>query len=125
MKYDYAPLLTLVEFADDVEIRSLAAAALDVAMFDLAAHTLGGVYGVTHGRTYKGAKTNSLVESSFGTAKLLFDTTPEPYQSLNDIGPTFFSASEQYRLPEVIRRVAVSTDVVRIRERHGVHLDPH
>ena len=94
-------------------------------MFDLAAHTLGGAYGVTHGRTYKGAKTNSLVESSFGTAKLLFDTTPEPYQSLNDIGPTFFSASEQYRLPEVIRRVAVSTDVVRIRERHGVHLDPH
>ena len=31
MKYDYAPLLTLVEFADDDELVSLAAPALDVA----------------------------------------------------------------------------------------------
>jgi hypothetical protein len=125
MKYDYAPLLTLVEFADDLEVKSLAAAALDVAMFDVAAHTLGGAYGVTHGRTYKGAKTNSLVESSFGTAKLLFDTAAHPYQNLNDIGPIFFSAAEQYRLPEVIRRVATSSQVARVRERHGIPLNPH
>lgn len=125
MKYDYAPLLTLVEFADDEELVSLAASALDVCMFDVAAHTLKGAYGVTHGRAYKGSKTNSLVETSFGTAKLLFDTTDQPYRSLTDIGPTFFCSSERYRLPEVIRRVAVSQEVVRIRERHGIGIDPH
>jgi hypothetical protein len=125
MKYDYAPLLTLVEFADDTELVSLAASALDVALFDVAAHTLQGAYGVTHGRTYKGAKTNSLTESSFGTAKFLFDTTDRPYQSLADIGPTFFCAATKYRLPEVIRRVATSTEVATIRERHGVDINPH
>ncbi len=125
MKYDYAPLLTLVEFADDTELVSLAAAALDVAMFDVASHTFEGVYGVTHGRGYKAGKTNGLSESSFGTAKLLFDTTDRPYQSTADIGPTFFSASSRYRLPEVIRRVARSHEVVTVRERHGVPLDPH
>ena len=125
MKFDYSPLLTLVEFSDDEELVSLAASALDVCYFDLAAHTLDGAYGVTHGRAYKASKTNSLVESSFGTAKLLFDTTDQPYESLADIGPMFLGASQKYRLPEVIRRVAVSQDVVRIRERHGVALDPH
>jgi hypothetical protein len=125
LKYDYAPLLTLVEFADDTELVAMAAAALDVALFDLAAHTLQGAFGVTHGRTYKGAKTNSLNETSFGTAKLLFDTTDQPYQNTNDIGPTFFSGAARYRLPEVIRRVARSTEVATIRERHGVGIDPH
>ena len=125
MKYDYSPLLTLVEFADDEELVSLAASVLDLCLFDLASHTLGGAYGVTHGRGYKGPKTNALVETTFGTAKLLFDTTDRPYQSLADIGPTFFSGAEKYRLPEVIRRVAASDEVATIRERHGVQLDPH
>ncbi len=125
MKYDYAPLLTLVEFADDEELVSLAASALDVCMFDVAAHSMRGAYGVTHGRAYKGSKTNSLIETSFGTAKLLFDTTDRPYQSLSDIGPTFFCGSDKYRLPEVIRRVATSQQTAIIRERHGIALDPH
>ncbi|MFN8052309.1 MAG: hypothetical protein U0Q22_12765 [Acidimicrobiales bacterium] len=125
MKYDYAPLLTLVEFAPDEELVSLAAAAADVALFDLATHTMKGAYGVTHGRTYKGAKTNSLVETTFGTAKLLFDTTDQPYQSTTDIGPTFLCGSTRYRLPAVIRNVARTSEVATIRERHGVALDPH
>jgi len=114
-----------VEFADDTELVSLAASAVDVAMFDLATHTRGGAFGVTHGRTYKANKTNSLSDSSFGTAKILFDTAAYPYQSLGDIGPTFLCGSTKYRLPEVIRRVATSTDVVTVKERHGIHLDPH
>ncbi len=124
MKFNITPLITLVEFAPDVELQSLAAAALDVTLFDLAAHTLRGAYGVTHGRTYKGSKTNSLSESSFGTAKLLFDTAEVPYQSTDDMGPIFFCGSERYRMPEVIRRVATSDEVARVRERHGVRLDP-
>jgi hypothetical protein len=125
LKYSYSPLVTLVEFADDAELVSLAASALDLCLFDLASHTLEGAYGVTHGRTYKVNKTDSRADTTFGTAKLLFDTTPEPYQSVTDIGPTFLCGSTRYRLPEVIRRVATSTEVATIRERHGIHLDPH
>jgi hypothetical protein len=125
MKFDYAPLLTLVEFADDVELVSLAAAALDVCLFDLASHTLRGAYGVTHGRSYKANKTSSLRDTTFGTAKLLFDTTDRAYTSTNDIGPTFFCGATKYRMPEVIRKVARSTQVATIRERHGIALDPH
>ena len=125
MKFDFSPLLTLVEFAPDTELVSLAASALDVCLFDLATHTLGGAYGVTHGRSYKSNKTSSLSDTSFGTAKLLFDTTPHGYVSLNDIGPTFLCGATTYRLPEVIRSVARSQDVATIRECHGVSLDPH
>ena len=124
MKYDYTPLLTLVEFAEDVELEALGAAMIDTCLFDLAAHTLRGAYGVTHGRAYKVSKTNSLVESSFQTATLLFDTTDRPYNGA-DIGPTFLSGSTKYRLPEAIRQVARSSEVAIIRERHGVALDPH
>jgi len=125
MKYNYAPLMTLVEFAPDAEIVSLAAAALDVCLYDLASHTIDGAYGVTHGRAYKVSKTNSLVEATFGTAKLLFDSTSRPYGGGADLGPVFFCGATSYRLPEVIRRVAVSDEVATIRERHGVQLDPH
>jgi len=125
LKYSYSPLLTLVEFADDPELVSLAASAFDLAMFDLATHTHLGAFGVTHGRTYKANKMDSLSDSSFGTAKLLFDTTSFPYQSVKDIGPTFLCGSTKYRLPEVIRAVATSTEVATVRERHGIHLDPH
>lgn len=125
MKFSYAPLITLLEFADDPELVSMAAASFDVCMFDLATHTLGGVYGVTHGRAFKAAKTSGFAESTWGTAKLLFDTTPFGYQSANDIGPTFLAASTRYRLPEAIRQAARSPEAATIRERHGVHLDPH
>lgn len=124
MKFNFAPLVTLVEFAPDVELQSPAAAAVDVTLFDLASHTLRGAYGVTQGRNKKSSKTSSLDETSFNTAKLLFDTADAPYQSFDDMGPIFFCASERYRMPEVIRRVANSDEVARVRERHGVPLDP-
>ena len=125
MKYDYAPLLTLVQWADDPELIALGAAATDVCLFDLATHTFRGVYGVTHGRGYKAAKTNGRSESSFSTAKFLFDTTDESYSSTTDHGVLFLCGNDRYRLPEVIERAARHDGPVRIRERHGVHLDPH
>ena len=124
MKYDYAPLLTLVEFADDPEIVSRAAAVIDLCFYDVATHTIRGAYGVTHGRAYKVSKTNSLVESSFQTAKLLFDTTAQPFNG-PDIGPAFLIGSTKYRLPAAIQEAARSSEVATIRERHGVVLDPH
>ncbi|MFZ4516829.1 MAG: twin-arginine translocation signal domain-containing protein [Microthrixaceae bacterium] len=125
MKFDWSPLLTLVEFADDPEVVALGAAAIDTALFDLATHNFHGVFGVTHGRGYKGAKTAWDRESTFGTAKFLFDNTDRLFPNSNDIGPMYLAGSTKYRLPEVIRRAGASQAVETIRERHGVPLDPH
>ena len=125
MKFVYAPLLTLVQWADDPELLALGAAATDICLFDLATHTFRGVYGVTHGRGYKAAKTTGIAESTFSTAKFLFDTTDSGYSNTTDHGVLFLCGNDRYRLPEVIRRAARHEGPVRIRERHGVHVDPH
>ena len=125
LKFDFMPLLTLVEYAPDEDLRRLGAAMLDVVLFDIAAHLRDGALGVTHGRTYKKDKMSSLDDTCFNTAKLLFDSTDRNWTGADDFGAVGFAAATVYRLPEVIRRVANSTEVSIVRERHGVELDPH
>jgi hypothetical protein len=125
MLKNITPLLTLIELCDDEELIRMASAALDLCLFDIAARTQQGAYGSTHGRTYKKDKMSSFDEDTFGTAKMLFDDTDRPYPSASDGGATYFSAALRYRMPEVIRRIAVSDEVHLVKERHGVVLDPH
>ena len=49
---DATPLLTLIEFAGEEEIRNRAAAILDLLLFDIGMHTFRGAFGTTHGRSY-------------------------------------------------------------------------
>lgn len=125
LKYSYAPVATLLEFAEDPEIVALAAGVLDTAMLDLAANTFHGVLGSSHGRGYKGGKLSYSGESCFNTCKLLFDTTDRPYLYTNDIGPLYLIGQSRYRVPEAVRRIGASQDVAVVRERHGLPLDPH
>ena len=69
LKFDFLPLLTLVEYTPDDDLRRLAAAMLDVVLFDIAAHVRDGAFGVTHGRTYKKDKMSSLRDSTFNSVK--------------------------------------------------------
>src|SRR5262249_6032271 len=50
---DITPLLALVDFAAEPDMRVLAAAMLDTLFFDLALHNQKAAFGVTHGRSYK------------------------------------------------------------------------
>ena len=125
LKYSYAPVLPLLEFAEDPEIIALAAGVADTAMLDLATNTFQCVFGASHGRGYKGGKLSYRGESSFNTCKLLFDTTDRDYLYLNDIGPLYLIGQTTYRVPEAVRRAGASQETAVVRERHGLPLDPH
>lgn len=124
MLKNVTPLITLIELCDDDELIRRACGALDLCLFDIAAHVRGGAYGATHGRTYKKDKMSSQDEDTFGTAKLLFDDTDRPWPSTSDGGATYLAAAARYRLPEVLRRIATTDAVHLVEERHGVPLDP-
>lgn len=125
MLKNITPLLTLIELCDDEELIRLGTGALDLCFADVALHLQNGAYGATRGRTYKKDKMSSLDEATFNIAKLLFDDTEFGWTSTADTGATYLCGAERYRLPEVIRRIAVSDRVSTSRERHGVPLDPH
>jgi len=120
---DFTPLLTLVEYADDPDIRTRAAMVLDLLLFDMAMHTQRGAFGVTHGRSYKKDKMTSLDEDTWGATKLLFDTTEYPYQSISHPDAALLSRARRYRMPEVIRRIARTPMSFVDRERMGIAID--
>lgn len=113
---DIEPLITLIEWAEDDEIRTRAGAILDVVLYDIAAHSLRGNMGVTHGRSYKKDKTKARDQDVFAVSKLLFDQTVEPYGGGGG-GVTLLARSERYRLPEAILRIARSQEVSIDRQR--------
>jgi hypothetical protein len=132
LSHDINPLLTVLELgpADDLELQRAAAGAIDLCLVDLAAHLHRGVFGATRGRTYEKDKMTARDESTFTVANLLFDDTtladgtPVGYVSRTDAGCLGFIATDRYRLPEVVRRMAVSDEVGSVVERHGLPLDP-
>jgi len=120
---DLTPLLTLVEFADDEEIRTRATMTLDLLLFDLAMHTHRGAFGSTHGRSYKKDKMTSLHDDTWGGVKFLFDTTAYPYQSHSHPDATLLARARRYRMPEAVLRVARTSETFSDRERIGIALD--
>lgn len=120
---DITPLLMLTELADDAEVVTAAAMALDLCLLDLAAHLQRGCFTAPRGRTYEKDKMTSLDEDTFGTTKFLFDDTDAAYPSLTDSGATYFSAAKRYRPPKVLWDIARSDATSIVRERHGVYFD--
>ncbi|MEO8602992.1 MAG: hypothetical protein ABI629_10475 [bacterium] len=120
---DIDALLTLAEWAEEPEIQQRAAAMLDVLLFDLALHTFDGNFGATHGRSYKKDKMRGRDDDTWSAVKLLFDRSEGDYNSIGDTAATFFARAARYRLPEAIRRVAVSTGSITDRERMSLPLN--
>jgi hypothetical protein len=114
------PLLTLAEYADDPAMRARAAGIVDILLFDMALHTRGAAFGVTHGRSYKKDKMTSWDEDTWHLTKQLFDTTTDPYGSTPDAGGVLFARMRGYELPEAVVRVARSQQVFVDRERMGI-----
>lgn len=113
---DIEPLITLVEWAEDAEIRTKAAAILDIVLYDIGAHSLRGNMGVTHGRSYKKDKTKATDQDVFRVAKLLFDETTEPYSGTS-AAATLVARSQRYRMPEAVRLIGKSREVSIDRQR--------
>ncbi len=121
---DATPLLSLVEFAADPEIRTRAAILLDVLLLNLATHTHRDVLGVTHGRsemkdTYFGPRNDT-----WGIAHLLFGQQDEVgHTSIGEPGATLFSRARHYRMPSVILEAAHAPGPFVDRMRMSVPLD--
>ncbi len=67
----------------------------------------------------------ALDEDTFGTTKFLFGDTDQGWTSTSDTGVTYLSVAQRYRVPEVLRQIAVSDAVSTSKERHGVPINPH
>jgi hypothetical protein len=120
---DVTPLLTLVEYADDEEIRTKAASILDIVIFDMALHTFRGAFGVTHGRSYKKDKMGSLDDDTWNGVKLLFDESTYDYTSMGAPDAALLGRAQRYRLPQVILQVAKSRDAFVDRERMSLEIN--
>jgi len=103
---DSLALVSLVELAEDVEVRRLAEALLDKVLLTLAANSWRGVHGAAHGRSYTPTLRSSRLEETAPIMWALWGTG-----SLNAavLPATALSTARAYRLPEVVR--AVATDL--------------
>jgi hypothetical protein len=119
---DIEALLLLTEHAE-TDLARKAAAVLDLFLYDLALHQVHGNNGATHGRSYMKDKSRAFDQDVFGTVKLLFATTDQPYSSRSDARAVALAAADRYRLPAVIERVARSRRTLVDREHMGVPLD--
>jgi hypothetical protein len=120
---DIRPLLTLVEFAKNKKLRKKASMVLDLVLLDIALHTHRGTFGATHGRSYIKDKASADTEDTFDASKMLFDDTTLPYRSRGSATAVAFARARKYRLPEVIRRIAVHDGPMVDRERMNLPLD--
>ena len=120
---DIRPLLTLVEFAKNKKLRKKASMVLDLVLLDVALHTHRGTFGATHGRSYIKDKASANTEDTFDAAKMLFDDTVLPYTGGGSATAVAFARAQKYRLPEVIRRIAVHDEPMVDRERMNLPLD--
>jgi hypothetical protein len=119
---DMKGLLLLADRADDPEVATLAAMALDMGFVEVAGHTQAGAFGATHGRSYMKNKMTALDEDTFSLMKMVADDTDYDYQAVDD--GILLATAQRYRPPEVVRRIARSDGTAVVRQRQSLPLDP-
>jgi len=114
---DWAPLLNLVDFAKDEELRKRARMVLDTTLFDMALNSFQGIFGSSHGRSYEQNKKWAALEGTTDTAKLLFGTGA--FSAYDNMSVVFFVLSENYRMPKVLFEIAQDQSMIENRQRMG------
>lgn len=99
--HDVAPLLNLIDFAPEAEIRTRAAMALDLLLFDLARLTHRGSFGLTAGRVYEEHKLSGRGQSIGDLIEVLFGTRGG-FQDRGSTAATPFVTSRRYQVPHVL-----------------------
>jgi hypothetical protein len=100
---DALPLLNLVDFAVDPEVRTRAAMVLDIVLFDLAVNRAGGAFAGSAGRAYFENK-NCMWEQSIGDmAELLFGDRGHYTEMSN--AAIFLATSPGYDPPDVLLEI--------------------
>lgn len=103
---DCLALVSLVEFAADLEVRQLAEALLDKLLFSLAANSWHGIHGAAHGRSYTPMLRSSRFEETGPIMWALWGVG-----ALNSavLPATAVATAWRYVLPPLIRSVACDT----------------
>jgi len=104
--WDMNPLITLVEWAEDPEVRRKAAIVLDLVWLDVALNVHRGNFGVTHGRSYIKDKAAAVTQDTFDAVKLFFDDADEPWTGPAPGAAVLFARSHRYVMPDVLVQIA-------------------
>ena len=103
---DSLALCSLVEFADDIEVRELAECLLDKILLTLAANSWRGIHGAAHGRSYVPTLRSSRFEE---TAPIMWSLWGMGSLNTAVLPATVLSTARRYRVPAVVR--AIATDL--------------
>ncbi|MDI7274509.1 MAG: hypothetical protein QME94_00885 [Anaerolineae bacterium] len=116
-----APLINVYDLAigEDYKLRQMAGAVLDYMFYNLAADSFQGILGTTHGRSYGIYVKYPDFEGTSATCWLLYGVGSLT-RGTSGMAPVCIATS-QYRLPEILARMATdSTSVVEARVRQGI-----
>jgi len=108
---DIAPLVALIDFSPDKEIRKKAAMVLDLMLLDMALNNFQGTFGSTHGRSYFSSKTSGYRESSRSIYKLAFGLNQF---STGNMATSALAISKNYKIPAVLHEIANDTAYLRM-----------
>jgi hypothetical protein len=100
---DTLALTSIVELAEDVELRQLAEALLDKMLLTLACNSFRGVHGAAHGRTYTTTLRSGRFEETAPIMWVLWGTG-----ALNSalLPAVVLAGARRYRVPPLVRAVA-------------------
>ncbi len=119
---DIAPLVALIDFSPDEEIRQKATMVLDLMLLDMALNHYNGTFGSTHGRSYFSSKISARRESSSSTYHLVFGLN---HQGNGNMATNAIAISKNYKIPFVLHEIANDTSYKKMSnlQRMGLNLD--
>ena len=119
---DIAPLVALIDFSPDEEIRQKAAMVLDLMLLDMALNHYNGTFGSTHGRSYFSSKISGRRESSSSTYNLVFGLN---YQGSGNMATNALAISKNYKIPLVLHEIANDSGFNKMSnmQRMGLNMD--
>jgi hypothetical protein len=119
---DIAPLVALIDFSPDEEIRQKASMVLDLMLLDMALNHYMGTFASTHGRSYFSSKISGRRESSSSTYHLVFGLN---HQGNGNMATNALAISKNYKIPLVIHEIANDTSYTKMSnlQRMGLNMD--
>lgn len=116
-----APLINVYDFAiyEDHKLQQMTGAMLDYMFFNLAADSLNGVFGTTHGRSYGIYVKYPDFEGTSSTCWLLYGTGSLTHGT-SGMSPVLVATS-RYQVPKILADIATDdAAVVESRQRQGI-----
>jgi hypothetical protein len=126
---DIAPLVNLVDFANDAEIASKAAMVLDLIAFGFAMHYYDGRYATSHGRAYERSKVGTSKtdpanrESTTESAWIMVGIGSHNPGDGGNMGAVALATSQKYAPPPILEDIADDAEnLLEHRERNSMDI---